>query len=182
MAHSNDPTATSEPTASNGGEPGADTMDALTTDDALRAAEQRAQEAESDRLRAVAELQNLKRRQKEEIERIQDTATKDLVLALLPVVDDLERALAAAGTAQNAGPLFAGVELTLNKLLGVLRTFGVERIPGVGTPFDPTYHEAALQTEPTDAFASGTISQELRSGYTQHGHVIRPSLVAVAHA
>jgi molecular chaperone GrpE len=143
--------------------------------------ERRLQEAEQDAMRARAEVQNLKRRQREEIERIQDTATKDLVTELLPVVDDLERALDAAGSTHNFEALRGGVELVLNKLHAGLKTVGVERMPGVGAAFDPNYHEAVQQLAPTDEFPNGTIAQELRPGYTQHGHVIRPSLVAVSH-
>jgi molecular chaperone GrpE len=143
--------------------------------------ERRLQEAEQDAMRARAEVQNLKRRQREEIERIQDTATKSLVTDLLPVVDDLERALDSAGSTHNFEALRGGVELVLNKLQAGLKTVGVERMPGVGAAFDPNYHEAVQQLAPTDEFPNGTIAQELRPGYTQHGHVIRPSLVAVAH-
>lgn len=144
-------------------------------------AEERALQAEAAALRATAEIQNLKRRQREEMDRVMDTATKELVLALLPVVDDLERALDAAGASASFEALRSGVDLTLNKLFAALKTAGVEKMPGVGEPFDPERYEAALQLEPNETYPSGTIAQELRSGYTQHGHVIRPGLVAVAH-
>jgi molecular chaperone GrpE len=143
--------------------------------------EQRVREAEEGAMRARAEIQNIKRRQREEIEKIQDTATEHLVKELLPVLDDLERALEASGSTHNFDALRGGVELVLNKLQAALRTAGVERMPGLGAAFDPEYHEAVQQLEPSQEFPSGTIAQELRSGYTQHGHVIRPSLVAVAH-
>lgn len=139
------------------------------------------QEAEERALRAQADLQNVKRRQREEMERIRETATKDLVVALLPVLDDLERAIEAATDTSNTDALRSGVELTLSKFMNVLKTFGVERMPGVGAAFDPVFHEAVTQTPPSEEHPNGTISQELRPGYTQHGHVIRPSMVAVAH-
>jgi molecular chaperone GrpE len=152
-----------------------------SAEDLVALAEARAREAEQAGLRAAAEIQNLKRRQREEIDRIQDTATKELVLAILPVVDDLERALDAAGAASSFEALRSGVDLTLNKLFAALRTAGVEKMPGVGEAFDPERFEAAMQIQPSEQFPSGTIAQELRCGYTQHGHVIRPGLVAVAH-
>lgn len=155
--------------------------DAMPVNADIAALEDRARAAEDGALRATAELQNLKRRQREEMERLQDTATKELVLSLLPVVDDLERALDAAGSTMNFDALRNGVDLTLTKLMAALRTVGVEKMPGVGEQFDPAFHEAALQLEPSETYPSGTIAQELRSGYSQHGHVIRPSLVAVAH-
>lgn len=153
----------------------------VITETDLAEAEARIAEAQDAALRATAELQNLKRRQRAEIERIRDTASKDLVMALLPAVDDLERALEASESTQNADALREGVALTLNKLFSALQSVGVEKMPGVGQPFDPEFHEAAMQTAPTEAFPAGTITQEIRTGYTQHGHVIRPSLVAVAH-
>lgn len=147
----------------------------------IAALEEQLREAEESAVRARAEVHNVKRRQREEIERIQDTATEHLVKELLPVVDDMERALEAATATHNFDALSNGVELVKNKLLAALRTVGVERMEGVGAPFNPEMHEAVQQLEPTDEFPSGTIAQELRSGYTQHGHVVRPSLVGVAH-
>ncbi|HEY3267112.1 MAG TPA: nucleotide exchange factor GrpE [Armatimonadota bacterium] len=151
------------------------------TPDALQEAERRAAEAEQAALRAAAEVQNLKRRQREEMDRIQDTATKEMVLSLLPVVDNLERALEAAGQTENFDALKSGVDLTLAKLVAALKAVGVERLPGVGASFDPELHEAALQAPPSEEFPQGTITQVLRTGYAQHGHLIRPSLVSVAH-
>ena len=148
---------------------------------AVSEAEARIQEAEERALRAQADLQNVKRRQREEIDRIRDTATKDLVVALLPVINDLERAIAASTETQNTDALRTGVDLTLAKLVAALKSVGVERMPGVGAAFDPNLHEAVVQTAPSEEHPNGTISQELRPGYTQHGHVIRPSMVAVAH-
>ncbi|HEY3413189.1 MAG TPA: nucleotide exchange factor GrpE [Armatimonadota bacterium] len=157
------------------------TADSASPDTAIAALEERVRAAEDAALRSTAEFQNLKRRQREEMERLQDTATKELVLSLLPVVDDLERALDAAGSTANSEALKNGVELTLTKLLAALGTVGVQKLPAVGEQFDPFLHEAAMQLEPSESYPSGTIAQELRSGYTQHGHVIRPSLVGVAH-
>jgi molecular chaperone GrpE len=178
MAHHSKPTQQNQPDAASATEV---EREAPIPDAVLAAAEARASEAETRALRATAELQNLKRRQREEMDRLQDTASKELVINLLPVVDDLERALAASEATETSGALRDGVELTLNKLLSALRTVGVERMPGVGEPFDPNLHEAVMQMPPSTEYPNGAIAQELRSGYTQHGHVIRPSLVAVAH-
>lgn len=153
---------------------------ATVSDDAT-VLQARVDEAEDRYLRTLAEMKNMKRRHHEDAERIRDTATRDLVLELLPVIDDLERALAAAKEAEGAGSLYQGVELVLNKFLASLKRVGVERLPGVGQPFDPEFHEAAMRVEPTPECPAGTITNELRVGYQQHGHVIRPGLVAVAH-
>lgn len=156
-------------------EPGADSAD-------QRIAELEARAAESHEmyLRAVAEMKNIKRRHHEEAETIRDTATKALVMSLLPVVDDMERALETAVNSGDDSTLVAGVQLVLSKLVAALEAVGVKRIPSVGTEFDPAFHEAVMPTEACKEFPNGFISAELRSGYTQHGHVLRPSMVAVA--
>lgn len=130
-------------------------------------------------LRSVAELQNVKRRHAEEADRIRDTATRELVLALLPVVDDLERALSAADDDEN--PYRAGTRLVLGKLQKALGSVGVERIQALGQPFDHNLHNAVQPVEPTEEYPAGTVAAELLPGYVQHGHVLRPAMVAVAH-
>jgi molecular chaperone GrpE len=131
-------------------------------------------------LRTVAELKNVKRRHAEEAERIRDTATHRLVVSLLPVVDDLERALSSADE-DASNPYFAGTQMVLAKLQGALRSVGVERITAVGQPFDHNIHEAVQPVPPSDEYPAGTVAAEFQPGYVQHGHVLRPAMVAVAH-
>lgn len=164
-----------EPASNEAGAP----MDAETS--RLSEAEERLREAEERVLLAHADLQNVKRRHREDMDRFRKTATEELVVALLPVIDDLERAIAAGAETRNVDAVLEGVELTLSKMMNVLKAEGVERIPGVGAAFDPNYHDAITQTPPSEEHPNGTISEEIRPGYTQHGHVIRPSMVAVAH-
>lgn len=131
-------------------------------------------------LRTLAELKNVKRRHTEEADRIRDTATRQLVLSLLPVIDDLQRALEAAGD-DPANPYATGTQMVLGKLLAALKSVGVERIEALGQPFDHNLHEAIQPVPPTEAYPAGTVAAELQPGYTQHGHVLRPAMVAVAH-
>jgi len=166
----------------NGTEPGQETAESEADPVDKRIADLEAKAAESHEmyLRAVAEMKNIKRRHAEEAETIRDTATKALVMSLLPVVDDMERALETAVNSGDDSTLVTGVQLVLSKLVAALEAVGVKRIPSVGTEFDPAYHEAVMPTEASEEFPNGIISAELRSGYTQHGHVLRPSMVAVA--
>jgi molecular chaperone GrpE len=154
--------------------------EADSADKRIAELEAKAVDAHEMYLRAVAEMKNIKRRHAEEAETIRDTATKALVMSLLPVVDDMERALETAVNSGDDSTLVTGVQLVLSKLVAALEAVGVKRIPSVGTEFDPAYHEAVMPTEASEEFPNGIISAELRSGYTQHGHVLRPSMVAVA--
>jgi molecular chaperone GrpE len=130
-------------------------------------------------LRALADLQNLRRRSDEERLRIIRDGNERLIKEILPVLDDFERGLAAARTAQSYEMLINGVESVLRKFDDTLAKQGVELIPAVGEPFNPDLHEAVSVQESSDQ-PDETVVQELRKGYTLHGRVIRPTLVTVA--
>ncbi|HEY3332615.1 MAG TPA: nucleotide exchange factor GrpE [Capsulimonadaceae bacterium] len=130
-------------------------------------------------LRAVADLHNYRRRSEEEIKRIRATANERLIKEVLPIVDDFQLSLGAAQKAQSYEQLVGGVEAVLRKFLDTLAKQGVEPIPSVGEKFNPDVHEAVMVDEGTD-MPEDTVTEELRSGYTLHGKVIRPSLVKVA--
>lgn len=121
-----------------------------------------------------ADFENFKRRAGRERERAVEAAVGDTLALLLPAVDHLAMALAAAGA--GADDLRRGVELTLKKLLDDLAAAGVEPIPAAGLPFDPARHEAMLRVpgEP-----EGVVVAELRRGYVHRGRVLRPALVSV---
>lgn len=130
-------------------------------------------------LRAVAELQNFRRRTaREQAERLQ-FANQQLLCQLLPIADNLERAV-AHGDEDASGEDFArGVELVLSELRRVLEIFGVERIDAEQETFDPAVHEAVAQVE-TDEAAEGTILHVDSPGYRLHDRCIRPAKVIVA--
>jgi len=107
-------------------------------------------------------------------------ANELLVTELLPVLDNLERAL-AMDTATDATSLRSGVELTARMFAEVLVRFGVKPIQAAGQLFDPTKHEAIAQEESAE-HAEGTVIEELQRGYLLHDRVIRPSMVRVASA
>jgi molecular chaperone GrpE len=131
-------------------------------------------------LRALAETENVRRR----LERTADDrvkfANEALLRDLLPVLDNFDRALAAARTG-GAATVVDGVELIQRELLRVLERAGLTRYSAVGQRFDPTRHEAIARIVSIEAPAD-TVVSETGPGYLLHGRVLRPALVAVAAA
>ena len=109
-------------------------------------------------------------------------AIEPMARDLLPVLDNLDRALEAAKTAGDTGPLAMGVAATVTQLLDILRRYGVLRIEcPPGTVFDPNLHQAVMQ-QPTADFEPGQVVQVLQQGFTIHDRVLRPTSVIVAAA
>ena len=133
-------------------------------------------------LRALAVLQNFRRRSDEERLRIIREGNERLIKEVLPIMDDFERGLAAARANQSYDLLIGGVESVLRKFGDVMAKQGVEPIPSVGTLFNPDLHEAVSVVEATDELPDESVVAELQKGYTLNGRVIRPSLVSVAKA
>jgi len=130
-------------------------------------------------LRERADLENSKKRAAREREEILRYGTEGLVRDLLPVVDNLERALQHAESGGHGGPLAEGVRLVLESLRGVMESHGVTQIQALGEPFDPARHEAMEQIE-SDAHDANTVVREHQRGYTLHDRLVRASLVGVS--
>jgi molecular chaperone GrpE len=130
-------------------------------------------------LRAQAELENFRKRQRRESEEERKYATQPIIRDLLPAIDNLRRAADAARNILQAGDLVRGIDLVLQQLDAVLGTHGARPIEAVGKPFDPHLHEAVQQVPSTD-HPPMTVVQELERGYTVHDRVIRPSKVIVS--
>ncbi len=128
--------------------------------------------------RAQADFENARKRFKADADEAKKYAAQRLVLELLPVVDNLERAV-AAGDGSDPDAWRQGVELVVKQFLGVLEKEGIKQIAAAGQAFDPNLHEAVMQEE-TGEVVEGTIVQEFQKGYQMHDRVIRPSLVKVA--
>jgi molecular chaperone GrpE len=140
----------------------------------------RERDAHYDRLlRVTAEYDNFRRRSERERRELTEQATGDLLGDLLPVVDDLERALAA--DTEDGDAYRRGVEIIHKQLLDVMARRGVAPIEAVGTDFDPTLHQAVMH-EPSDGHRDGEVVEELRRGYTLRQRLLRPSMVKVAKA
>lgn len=130
-------------------------------------------------LRKTAEFDNFRKRIERERQAVTQSAAADLLEELLPLVDDLERALKAEVDAEAAGPYRRGVELIHQRLADTLRKRGVRPIEAVGADFDPYYHEAVTH-EPSSSHRDGEIVEELRRGYLLGDRLLRPSMVKVA--
>lgn len=128
-------------------------------------------------LRTVAEFENFKKRTAKEKEDFYTFSVCSTVEKFLPVKDNLERAVAAEG---DEGSLAEGVKMILKQLDEVLEALGVERIETVGKEFNPELHNAVMHEENED-FGENTISEELMSGYTCKGKVVRFAMVKVAN-
>ena len=130
-------------------------------------------------LRVTAEFDNYRKRTERERRELIDQAAGDLLGDLLPVVDDLERALAA--DAGDGDAYRRGVEIIHRQLLDVMARRGVAPIEAAGADFDPTLHQAVVH-EPSDSHRDGEVVEELRRGYTLRGRLLRASMVKVAKA
>ncbi|HEX8053472.1 MAG TPA: nucleotide exchange factor GrpE [Thermoleophilaceae bacterium] len=127
--------------------------------------------------RTQAEFENYRKRNAQMASQAGERAKVGLLRELLPVVDNLERALAAA--AEDEGPLAEGVKLVLADLQGVLARAGVEALVPVGEKFDPTIHEA-LSMRPEEGAESGIVVEVVEKGYSTRDSVIRPARVVVS--
>lgn len=137
-------------------------------------------EANDKYLRMLAETENYKKRVQRERGEERTYASQETVLAFLPVADNLDRALQAAIKQGEAGHLVKGVELTIRQFEDILRRLNVESVAAeVGTPFDPTLHQALFQEEHPE-FEDGSILELLQRGYRIGERVIRPAMVKVS--
>jgi len=130
-------------------------------------------------LRALAESDNTRKRMQRDKEEYMKFASLPLIKKLLPVVDDLERAMQAAGSSQDYEVLSKGVEMINRRLQDIIREQEVLVIETAGQLFDPQFHQA-LVVEESPEHEENTILEEMQKGYTMHGRVIRPSLVKVS--
>jgi molecular chaperone GrpE len=132
-------------------------------------------------LRALAEADNIRRRAQRDRDDYVKYANESLVRDLVPVLDNLDRALESARATAGAASVVTGVELIQRELLRVLERSGVTRYSAVGQAFDPTRHEAIARVVSTEA-APDTVVNETAPGYLLNGRVLRPAMVAVAAA
>ena len=139
-------------------------------------------EEKQDRLlRALAETENVRRRGQRDREEYVRYANESLLRDLLPVLDNLDRALGAARATNDASGVVGGVELIQRELLKVLERAGVTRYSALGQPFDPTRHEAVARVVSANA-EPGTVVGETLPGYMLQNRVLRAALVSVAAA
>jgi molecular chaperone GrpE len=131
-------------------------------------------------LRLAADFENFRRRKAQELIDRSRYASEDAAKALLPVLDNLRRAIGHAADAGNEAVAVSGLELVVREFETALEQLGVEAIEAKGRPFDPSLHEA-IGGEDSEDVEVDTVADELQRGYRLHDRVIRPSLVRVAH-
>lgn len=133
-------------------------------------------------LRALAELENFRKRTNREREEERRYAALPLIRDVLPAIDNLKRGLDAGRESESGGnAVLQGVQMVLKQFEEILGRHGVQPIPALGEPFDPNFHEA-LQQVPTADYPPLTVIRELEQGYKLHDRVIRPSKVIVSSA
>jgi molecular chaperone GrpE len=151
----------------------------LPADPELQAARDEAEATFGRYQRLAADFENFKRRtRQEQIDRTQ-FANEELLRKLLPILDNLRRALDHAPESVDPN-WFEGVKMVARQFEDILRAQGLSPIPAVGEKFDPAQHEA-IASEETDEHEEGTIVEEMQPGYRLHERVLRPTLVKVAH-
>jgi molecular chaperone GrpE len=155
-----------------GSEP-ASTKDPLTEAkaDALRFKEQW--------MRSAADFDNFRKRSRKELEDTRKAGREELLKDLLPVFDNLERAMTSAERATEVKPVSDGLKLVLRQFTDTLGRSGIAKVPTVGQPFDPSMHEAIQQVE-TDDVAPGTVMAEVQPGYLQGERLVRAAMVVVS--
>ena len=126
-----------------------------------------------------AEFENFKRLKNKEKQDILKYGNETLIKELLPVLDNLERALDHAAATDDYKSIHEGVKIIANEFLKVLERAGIERVEALGKKFDPNFHEAFLQEEMGDV-EPDTVVTEMQKGYLLNGRLIRPSMVAIS--
>jgi len=128
--------------------------------------------------RLKADFENYRKRVQRETESLRLRAAEGVVESLLPVIDNMQRALEAAESHEE-GQLIQGVELVSGQMRAVLSSHGLEELPvEVGEPFDPMIHEAVVM-QSSDELESGSVARVLEKGFQLHGRLLRPAKVIV---
>ncbi len=149
-----------------------------TLEEQLAAKEKEARENWDRFLRERADLENYRKRVGREKEELLNYGNKSLLEEILPIIDNLERAL-AHGSEDDLGAVIEGVRMTHAMLLTALKKFNVTPIEAVGAPFDSAFHQAMAQV-PTDEHEPNTVVEEYQRGYMLKDRLLRPSMVTVA--
>lgn len=164
-------------------EAGASAQDAETETaeaaDPLAEAEAKAARLKDQLLRTAADFENFRKRAKRDIEDAARRAKEDVLAQVLPIIDNLERAVQAAGGAKDVEAVVQGVEMVLKSFDDAAEGMNLQRVKTVGERFDPNVHDAIQQQE-TDEAPPGTILAEVVSGWLLGPKLIRPAMVVVA--
>lgn len=148
----------------------------------IEALKTEAEQAKDQALRTVAEMQNLRRRTERDVESAHKFGQEKLINSLLPVLDNLDRALISGDSADNEEALkslIEGVELTRKSAFDALQKHSVDTLDPIGEPFNPEFHEAMTMV-PSDTAEPNSVIDVLQKGYTLNGRLLRAAMVVVA--
>lgn len=160
-------------------EESAATSSESTGDDPLAEARAEAARMKEQWMRTAADFDNFRKRSRRELEDTRKAGREELLKELLPVFDNLERAVTSAQRAQDVKAVAQGLEMVLRQFTETLGRSGIGKVPAVGHPFDPSVHEAIQQVE-TDEHPPGTVVAEVQPGYRQGDRLVRAAMVVVA--
>lgn len=141
--------------------------------------EARLAQAEDRVLRTMAEFDNYRKRTAIQFEQMMQSANEKLLLEMLEIVDNFERALQHSDDNGNAEALRKGTELIYSQMQAILRKYRVEPLEALGKPFDPNLHDAMMQT-PSEEYAEGVVAMEIGKGYRIGDRILRHAKVAVS--
>ncbi|PZX07164.1 molecular chaperone GrpE [Psychrobacillus insolitus] len=155
-----------------------DSVEEVVEVDELTLVKQQLEEEQDKAIRSRADFENYKRRVQKDKEADYKYRAQPLLLDILPVLDNFERALAVNATTEEATSLVKGVEMVYRTLLDAVTKEGLEVIEAEGVAFDPNFHQAVMQ-EKDDSKEPGIVLQELQKGYKLKDRILRPSMVKV---
>ena len=157
-------------------------LEKLTKDELLEKARELQKETQKNYdlyLRSQAEMENMKKRSRKDREDYLKFANESLMKEMLPVLDNLEKALSHSDDENNVHALKEGIRLTLKGFKDTLSKSGLEEVKALGEPFDPCFHEAVSEMDDPKA-KPGVVLTELQKGYTLNTRLIRPAMVVVS--
>lgn len=184
MSEGQDPivdTAEADVAAAGSTPPAAEPAEPKSADQLLAEAQEETLKYKDQLLRTLADLDNVRKRSRKEVEDAFKSGQAGFMKEFLPVFDNLERALKSAESATEVKAVAEGLTLVLRQFGDTLTKAGIRRTPGVGEPFDPQFQEAIQQVE-TDEHAPGTVIAEVQPGYVHGERLIRAAMVVVAKA
>ncbi|MDB5212213.1 MAG: Heat shock protein GrpE [Myxococcaceae bacterium] len=149
------------------------------TTDPVADAKAEAQRFKEQWMRSAADFDNFRKRSRKELEDTRKAGREELLKDLLPVFDNLERAMTSAERATEVKPVSDGLKMVLRQFTDTLGRSGITKVPTIGQQFDPGLHEAIQQVE-TDEHPPGTVVAEVQPGYLQGDRLVRAAMVVVA--
>ena len=158
-----------------------ETVDPLKEmEEKLESMEQEGKENYDRLLRVSAEFENYQKRAAREMNDFRKFANESFVKAMLPVVDNLDRAIESSSNDKHTDrSMLEGVNMTLKEILKVFEQFNVKPFESLGKTFDPSLHQAVMQEE-TEAYPENSVVKELQKGYMMHDRLLRPAMVVVS--